>query len=105
MTACCSPLGARRMALHRQFAETPPKDLALELGGNTRWGVERKDIDSRPRSSSSRAYLSAGQRCTAARRADRRGCKEGPANRGGQGAIDRLIVGEPFADPNPSWAR
>src|SRR5206468_3194963 len=57
------------MALHRQFAETPHKILALELGGNNPlvvWGS--KDIEAAAAMVVQSAYLSAGQRCTAARR-------------------------------------
>src|SRR5437660_1788430 len=57
------------MALHRQFAETPHKILALELGGNNPLVVwNAKDIDSAAAIVVQSAYLSAGQRCTAARR-------------------------------------
>src|SRR5919112_447249 len=57
------------MALHKQFAETPHKILALELGGNNPMVVwNAKDIDSAATIAVQSAYLSAGQRCTAARR-------------------------------------
>src|SRR3954452_14787977 len=57
------------MSLHRQFAETPHKILALELGGNNPLVVwNAKDIDSAAAMVVQSAYLSAGQRCTAARR-------------------------------------
>jgi len=57
------------MSLHRQFAETPQKILALELGGNNPLVVwSAKDIDSAAAIVVQSAFLSAGQRCTAARR-------------------------------------
>src|SRR4051812_7186278 len=57
------------MALHRQFAETPHKILALELGGNNPLVVwSCKDVAAAAAIVVQSAYLSAGQRCTAARR-------------------------------------
>ena len=55
--------------MHKQFAETPSKILALELGGNNpivAWNV--KDLDAAAAIIVQSAFLSAGQRCTAARR-------------------------------------
>ena len=57
------------MALHRQFADMPHKILALELGGNNPLVVwHAKDLDAAATIVVQSAYLSAGQRCTAARR-------------------------------------
>ena len=57
------------MALHQQFAEMPNKILALELGGNNPLVVwNAKDIAAAAAMVVQSAYLSAGQRCTAARR-------------------------------------
>src|SRR6476659_2768733 len=57
------------LSLHKQFAETPHKILALELGGNNPLVVwNAKDIPSAAVIAVQSAYLSAGQRCTAARR-------------------------------------
>ena len=57
------------MALHRQFAETPNKMLALELGGNNPIVVwDAPDVQAAATIIVQSAYLSAGQRCTAARR-------------------------------------
>ncbi len=57
------------MALHNQFAETPQKILALELGGNNPLVIwNTKDIDAAATIAVQSAYLTAGQRCTAARR-------------------------------------
>jgi succinylglutamic semialdehyde dehydrogenase len=90
------------MALHRQFAETPHKILALELGGNNPLVVwNAKDIDSAAAIVVQSTYLSAGQRCTAARRLIVEDQHEESLIEAVKALIDRLIVGEPFADPQP----
>ena len=62
------------LALHRQFADTPHKILALEMGGNNPLVVwDAKDIDAAAAIAVQSAFLSAGQRCTARAAADRRG--------------------------------
>ncbi|MBA3511572.1 succinylglutamate-semialdehyde dehydrogenase [Sphingomonas sp.] len=89
-------------ALHRQFADAPHKILALELGGNNPivvWGA--KDVDAAAAIVVQSAYLSAGQRCTAARRLIVEDGKEGALIEAIQRLIDRIIVDEPFADPQP----
>jgi succinylglutamic semialdehyde dehydrogenase len=89
-------------ALHRQFAETPHKILALELGGNNPIVVwNAKDVEAAAAIVVQSAYLSAGQRCTAARRLIVEDGKEGPLVEAIQQLIDRIIVDEPFADPQP----
>ncbi len=55
--------------LHRSFADRPEKILALELGGNNPlivWGIT--DLDATIFTIIQSAYVSAGQRCTCARR-------------------------------------
>jgi succinylglutamic semialdehyde dehydrogenase len=90
------------LALHRQFAETPHKILALELGGNNPLVVwDAKDIASAAAVVVQSAYLSAGQRCTAARRLIVEDGKEGPLIEAIEKLIDRMIVDQPFADPQP----
>jgi succinylglutamic semialdehyde dehydrogenase len=90
------------MALHRQFAETPQKILALELGGNNPLVVwSCKDVEAAAAIVVQSAYLSAGQRCTAARRLIVEEGKEGPLLMVVRKLIDRLIVDQPFADPQP----
>src|SRR5438552_1350353 len=90
------------MAIHKQFAETPHKILALELGGNNPLVVwHAKDIEPAAMIAVQSAYLSAGQRCTAARRLIVEKGKEGPLLEAIQKLIDRLIVDHPFADPQP----
>jgi hypothetical protein len=89
-------------ALHEQFADTPQKILALELGGNNPLVVwNAKDIEAAATISVQSAYLSAGQRCTAARRLIVEDGREGPLIDAIAGMIDRIIVDEPFADPQP----
>jgi succinylglutamic semialdehyde dehydrogenase len=56
-------------ALARQFADTPHRILALEMGGNNplvAWDLT--DIDAAAATVVQSAFLSAGQRCTNARR-------------------------------------
>lgn len=89
-------------ALHKQFAETPQKILALELGGNNPLVVwNSKDIDAAAVVAVQSAYLSAGQRCTAARRLIVEDGEEGPLIEAITNLMDRLIVDHPFADPQP----
>jgi succinylglutamic semialdehyde dehydrogenase len=90
------------MSLHRQFAETPQKILALELGGNNPLVVwDAKDIEPAATIGVQSAYLSAGQRCTAARRLIVEDGKEGPLMEAVTAMIDRIVVDHPFADPQP----
>jgi len=89
--------------LHKQFAGQPGKMLALEMGGNNAlvvWDV--KDLDAAVHHTVFSAFVSAGQRCTCARRlivAD---------NEQGQALLDRLVqvaaairVGASDAQPAP----
>ena len=89
-------------ALHRQFAETPQKILALELGGNNPLVVwNAKDLDAAAAIVVQSAYLSAGQRCTAARRLILEDGQCQPLIDAIAKLVDRLIVDHPFADPQP----
>jgi succinylglutamic semialdehyde dehydrogenase len=89
-------------ALHRQFAEAPHKILALELGGNNPLVVwDAKDLEAAATIVVQSADLSAGQRCTAARRLIVEDGQEGPLLKAIERLIDRLIVDEPFAKPPP----
>ncbi len=89
-------------ALHKQFADTPSKILALELGGNSPIVVwNAKDLDAAAAIIVQSAFLSAGQRCTCARRLI---VEEGQHEQLVEtitALMDRMIVGEPFADPLP----
>ena len=89
-------------ALHQQFAEMPHKILALELGGNNPLVVwQAKDIEAAATIAVQSAYLSAGQRCTAARRLIVEDGEEGPLIEAITAMIDRVIVDAPMADPQP----
>ncbi len=89
-------------SLHRQFAETPQKILALELGGNNPLVVwHAKDIEAAAVIVVQSAYLSAGQRCTAARRLIVEEGHEQELLDAVQKLLNRMIVDEPFADPAP----
>jgi succinylglutamic semialdehyde dehydrogenase len=89
-------------ALARQFAETPHRILALEMGGNNplvAWDVA--DPAAAAQVVVQSAFLSAGQRCTCARRLIvQRGRSEALIG-AILGLVDRLIVGAPFEDPQP----
>jgi succinylglutamic semialdehyde dehydrogenase len=90
------------MSLHRQFAETPNKILALELGGNNPLVVwDAKDLPAAAAIIVQSAYLSAGQRCTAARRLIVEDGKHEPLIAEITKLIDRIIVDHPHADPQP----
>jgi succinylglutamic semialdehyde dehydrogenase len=90
-------------ALHRQFGGQPGKLLALEMGGNNPlvvWDVE--DIDAAVFMAIQSAFISAGQRCTCARRLV---VQEGER---GDAFLRRLVevaakigVGESHAEPQP----
>ncbi len=90
------------IALNRQFAETPDKILALEMGGNNPIVVwDSPDIYSAAVLVVQSAFTSAGQRCTAARRliVDRR--LADPLLRAIDELCGRLVIGEPHASPAP----
>jgi succinylglutamic semialdehyde dehydrogenase len=90
------------LALHRQFADTPNKILALEMGGNNPLVVwDSNDIAAAATIAVQSAFMSTGQRCTAARRLI---VKDG-AHEALVEAIaklaDRLVVDHPHATPAP----
>jgi succinylglutamic semialdehyde dehydrogenase len=90
------------ISLHKQFADTPQKILALELGGNNPlvvWGAT--DIDAAAMIAVQSAYLTAGQRCTAARRLIVEDGQEQALIDAIHGLAERLIMDQPFADPQP----
>jgi succinylglutamic semialdehyde dehydrogenase len=91
------------IALHKQFGGQPGKMLALEMGGNNPlvvWDVE--NIDAAVHHAVMSAFISAGQRCTCARRLV---VQDTPA---GAAFIKRLVevaatlaVGASDAQPQP----
>ncbi|MES2904625.1 MAG: succinylglutamate-semialdehyde dehydrogenase [Pseudomonadota bacterium] len=90
------------MALHKQYAEMPHKMLALELGGNNPLVVwQAADIDAAALIAVQSAFLSAGQRCTAARRLIVEDGAHTPLEKAICKLIDRIIVDHPHADPQP----
>ncbi|OEZ98878.1 succinylglutamate-semialdehyde dehydrogenase [Duganella phyllosphaerae] len=90
-------------ALHKQFGGQPGKMLALEMGGNNPLVIwDAKDIDAAVFMAVSSAFISAGQRCTCARRLI---VQQGPA---GDALLARLVdvasrltVGASNAEPAP----
>jgi len=67
-------------ALHKQFGGQPGKMLALEMGGNNPLVVwDAKDTDAAVFMAISSAFISAGQRCTCARRLIVQNTPEGDA--------------------------
>lgn len=96
-----APVGA---SLARQFAESPGKILALEMGGNNPlivWDMAPEALDAAAALIVQSAYLSAGQRCTCARRLIVRDGAEGPLLDRVTALIDRILVGAPFDEPQP----
>ncbi|WP_310497417.1 succinylglutamate-semialdehyde dehydrogenase [Sandarakinorhabdus sp.] len=91
-------------ALARQFADTPGKILALEMGGNNPlivWDVADDALDAAAALIVQSGYLSAGQRCTCARRLIVQDGAEGPLLERVTALIDRIIVGAPLDAPQP----
>lgn len=90
------------VAINRQFADRPGKILALEMGGNNPIIVwDTADVRSAAILVVQSAFLSAGQRCSNARRLI---VRDGMADRLLEevGALTgRLIVDHPHADPAP----
>jgi succinylglutamic semialdehyde dehydrogenase len=90
------------LSLHKQFADAPNKILALELGGNNPLVVwNAVDIEAAATIAIQSAYLSAGQRCTAARRLIVQDGKHQSLVDAIQRLIGRIIVDHPFAEPQP----
>ncbi|VVE61649.1 succinylglutamate-semialdehyde dehydrogenase [Pandoraea captiosa] len=100
---CFTGSSATGRALHQQFAGRPDKILALEMGGNNPLVVDApQDVDAAVHLTIQSAFLSAGQRCTCARRL--------LVPRGAQGdafierlthVTQRISVGRYDAEPQP----
>jgi succinylglutamic semialdehyde dehydrogenase len=90
-------------ALHKQFGGMPGKMLALEMGGNNPlvvWDV--KDIDPAVHHAVMSAFISAGQRCTCARRLIVHDTPEGQAFIARLVEVAaKLVVGPSNAEPQP----
>lgn len=92
-------------SIHRRFAGVTGKILALELGGNNPLVVDdTAHIDGAVLVIVQSAYITAGQRCTCARRLI---VVDSPANRRLidrlVGVIDKLAVGDPLGAPQPFY--
>ncbi|MEH0667316.1 succinylglutamate-semialdehyde dehydrogenase [Vibrio scophthalmi] len=90
--------------LHRQFAGQPDKMLALEMGGNNPMVISEHygELDATVYTILQSAFISAGQRCTCARRL------YVPVGDKGDALVNRLVeatrklrVDQPFAEPAP----
>ncbi len=90
------------LALNRQFADRPDKILALEMGGNNPIIVwDTKDIHSAAVLVIQSAFLSAGQRCTAARRLIVKDDIYDAVIAEVKKIADRLVIAEPHSEPPP----
>lgn len=90
------------VALNRQFANRPDKILALEMGGNNPiivWDTD--DIHSAAVLVVQSAFLSAGQRCSAASRMIVKDELYDRVVKEVKRISDRLIIDEPFSKPAP----
>ena len=91
------------LALHQAFAARPDRILAIETGGNNpliAWDIAQGDVEAAASLVVQSAFLSAGQRCTCARRLIVG--PEGDALIAAVAALaDRIIVGGPFDEPAP----
>ncbi|WP_294390970.1 succinylglutamate-semialdehyde dehydrogenase [uncultured Sphingomonas sp.] len=93
---------AAGVSLSRQFADPPGKMLALELGGNNPLVVwDATDIHAAATMAVQSAFLSAGQRCTCARRLIVENGRHGPLLEEIGRLMERLIVGAPHDSPAP----
>lgn len=90
------------IAINRKLASNPSKIVALEMGGNNPIVIlDTPKIDDAAATIIQSAFTTAGQRCTAARRlvvVDSMYDQIVPAVKQ---LAEKLIVGEPFADPQP----
>ncbi|WP_448577425.1 succinylglutamate-semialdehyde dehydrogenase [Thermaurantiacus sp.] len=91
-------------ALARQFAVTPHRILALEMGGNNplvAWDIAREDLDRAALVVVQSAFLSAGQRCTCARRLIVQQDVSDALLERVLALVGRMRIGSPFDEPQP----
>lgn len=89
-------------ALARQFADRPHKILALEMGGNNPLVIwDADDVEAAAALIVQSAFITAGQRCSCARRLIVRDGAEGPLIAALTALMDRLVIGAPFDEPQP----
>ncbi|VVD63630.1 succinylglutamate-semialdehyde dehydrogenase [Pandoraea anhela] len=100
---CFTGSSATGRALHQQFAGRPDKMLALEMGGNNPLIVDvPSDIDAAVHVTVQSAFLSAGQRCTCARRLlVPRGARGDAFIERLSAVTQRISVGRYDAEPQP----
>ena len=90
------------IAINRKLANDPGKILALEMGGNNPiCVVDTPKLDDAAITVIQSAFTSAGQRCTAARRLVVLDHLYDPVVEKVKALAERLIVDEPFAEPQP----
>jgi len=90
------------IAINRQFADQPGKIVALEMGGNNPIVVwDTADIATAAILVVQSAFLSAGQRCSNARRLIVKNSLAEPLLEAVKSLANRLIVDHPHADPAP----
>ena len=90
------------VAINRQFADQPGKIVALEMGGNNPIVVwDTADIATAAILVAQSAFLSAGQRCSNARRLIVKNSLAEPLLEAVKTLANRLIVDHPHADPAP----
>lgn len=90
------------IAINRQFSGRPDKILALEMGGNNPVIVwDTSDLHSAAVMVVQSAFLSAGQRCTAARRLIVKDSLYDVMISEVKRLSDRLVIGDPHGDPAP----
>ncbi len=93
---------ATGIAINKAFAAHPEKILALEMGGNNPIVVwDTADIASAAVLVVQSAFLSSGQRCTAAKRLVVKESLAKPLIQEVKKIADRLIIDHPHADPAP----
>ena len=93
---------AAGLALHRRFAGRPEVMLALELGGNNPLVVDAvQDVEAAVLTTVQSAFLTAGQRCTCARRLILTDAAPADFLERLAATMKRLIVGPPRAEPPP----